>query len=371
LGSLIFVHLLSGELAQANEVTQQFAAMGARTNNAYIEAWASYVQGYIHYQWNSLETASRHFSEAVKQQYFLDQNSPIDNYAGLMFSYEAMQQSDKASETAKLALGFAQQSNNPNYVVLARSAQARLSLLQGDLESAVRWLETADISSDAGTMLFWLEMPRITQCRVLVAQGAEASLREAIERLREHCQLSETAHNAPQTIVISLLQALAYLKQKQADKALTALERAVTLARPGGWIRPFVELGPTMAGLLVHLSQRGVAQDYIAQILAAFPTETTDERPRIETAEPSFVFRPLSPSAGGATGGLVEPLTNRELEVLELMAQRMTNKEIAAQLVVSVGTVKNHAYRINQKLNVRGRRQAVAKATSLGILSTT
>ena len=66
---------------------------------------------------------------------------------------------------------------------------------------------------------------------------------------------------------------------------------------------------------------------------------------------------------------LIEPLTNRELEVLELMAQRLSNKEIATQLVISVGTVKQHAYNINQKLNVRGRRQAVAKASSLGILS--
>jgi len=81
------------------------------------------------------------------------------------------------------------------------------------------------------------------------------------------------------------------------------------------------------------------------------------------------VAGPSSPPTGDATGALVDPLTNRELEVLELMAQRLTNKEIAAQLVVSVGTVKQHAYNINQKLHVKGRRQAVAKATSLGILS--
>ena len=83
----------------------------------------------------------------------------------------------------------------------------------------------------------------------------------------------------------------------------------------------------------------------------------------------SFVARPASPLGGDAAGGLVEALTNRELEVLELMAQRLTNKEIADRLVLSVGTVKQHAYNINQKLNVSGRRQAVAKATSLGILS--
>jgi LuxR family maltose regulon positive regulatory protein len=116
-----------------------------------------------------------------------------------------------------------------------------------------------------------------------------------------------------------------------------------------------------MAELLDRLRWQGVAVDYITQILIGFETTRQDTgsagRPRTE------------PPAGDATGGLVEPLTNRELEVLELMARRLTNKEIAAQLVISVGTVKNHAYNINQKLHVNGRRQAVAKATSLGILS--
>jgi LuxR family maltose regulon positive regulatory protein len=137
------------------------------------------------------------------------------------------------------------------------------------------------------------------------------------------------------------------------------LEHALTLAHPGGLIRPFVELGPTMAGLLEQLHRDGVATDYVERILAALQTE--DEGRRTQGADPSLVLRPSTV--------LIEPLTNRELEVLELMAQRMTNKEIAAQLVLSVGTVKQHAYNINQKLHVRGRRLAVAKAISLGILA--
>jgi LuxR family maltose regulon positive regulatory protein len=76
----------------------------------------------------------------------------------------------------------------------------------------------------------------------------------------------------------------------------------------------------------------------------------------------------LSTPAGDATGGSVEPLTNRELEVLELLARRLTNKEIAAELVVSPATIRTHTYNIYQKLDVHGRRQAVSKASDLGIL---
>jgi LuxR family maltose regulon positive regulatory protein len=211
-------------------------------------------------------------------------------------------------------------------------------------------------------MFYWLEVPHVTKCRVLIAEGSAASLQEAQGYLHTYEQVKEATHNIRQLIDILLLQALVFQKQDKTEEALTVLERAVTLALPGGWIRPFVELGPTMAGLLDELRQRGVAPEYITEILAALPDRAQD-------AASSFVARPLSRPAGDVTGGLVEPLTNRELEILELMAQRLTNKEIAARLVLSVGTVKQHAYNINQKLNVRGRRQAVAKATSLGILS--
>ena len=147
------------------------------------------------------------------------------------------------------------------------------------------------------------------------------------------------------------------------DEACDALERAVALALPGGWIRPFVELGTAMFVLLSQLRSRGVASDYVARVLAAFPEPATD------IAHPAPSPLVATAAAHDLSALLVEPLTNRELEVLELMAQRLTNKEIAARLVLSVGTVKQHAYNIYQKLQVKGRRQAVAKATYLGILS--
>jgi LuxR family maltose regulon positive regulatory protein len=227
------------------------------------------------------------------------------------------------------------------------------------LTSAVRWLRTAGLTTEGGIMFYWLEVPRVTRCRVLIAEGSAAGLQKAEGILRNLEQVKEARHNTRQLIDILLLEAMLHHKQGHTDRTLAALERALGLAHPGGWIRPFVELGPTMAGLLDGLRQQGVVPSYVTQILTAFPTK--DEGRKTDTEPLSFVAGPSS--------SLVEPLTNRELEVLELMAQRLTNKEIAAQLVISVGTVKQHAYNINQKLNVRGRRQAVAKATSLGILS--
>ena len=372
LGSLVFIDLLSGELTKAAQVTLQIRALGLKGKDAYLLAWTSYLQGYLHYCWNELGQAAHHFARAVEGRYVIHTRAAIDGLAGLALTYQAMQQPEEASATLDLFLEFAQQTGDPSYVAVAHSCQARLALLQGNLASAVRWLQTADAATQVGTMFYWLEVPHVTRCRVRIAEGSAASLQKAEANLQHLAQVKEARHNTRQLIDILLLQAMLHQKQGQTDRALVALERAVTLAQPGGWIRPFVELPPPMAGLLEELRRRGVASVYVSQILTAFPANNdadADIRPKTEPGYSAFVARPSSPPAGDTTGGLVEPLTHRELEILELMAQRFSNKEIAAQLVLSVGTVKQHAYNINQKLHVKGRRQAVAKATSLGILS--
>ena len=129
-------------------------------------------------------------------------------------------------------------------------------------------------------------------------------------------------------------------------------------------------------GLLERLGRRDVPQAFIAQILEAF--RTTDHRPQTTTEHTRLDSRPSSVVVGQDVRGpssapeeLYEPLTDRELQVLSLLAQRHTYKEIAAQLFISPGTVRQHTYQIYQKLDVHNRRKAVAKAQTLGILPPT
>jgi LuxR family maltose regulon positive regulatory protein len=212
---------------------------------------------------------------------------------------------------------------------------------------------------------------------VLLALGSPETLLEARDLLARLRQSAEATHSTWRVMEITAMQAVLKEAEGQREEALALLGPVVLWAEPQGFVRLFVDLGPRMAELLEELRRQGVAPEYISQILAAF-APTDDGRPTTKAGlDPSSVAAstlargPSSPPAADATGGSVELLTNRELEVLELMAQRLTNKEIATQLVLSVGTVKQHAYNINQKLNVKGRRQAVTKATSLGILART
>jgi len=173
------------------------------------------------------------------------------------------------------------------------------------------------------------------------------------------------------------LQALLHDARHEDLAALEKLPQALALSEPGGFIRLFVDLGPQMADLLKRLVKQNVAVDYIGRILAAFrddahravpvATDHESQSPRHPIPlSPSLLVSP-SPSLSSSQP-LVEPLTNRELEVLDLVTQRLSTKEIAAKLFISTGTVKKHLSNIYGKLNVNNRRQAGEKAVALGIL---
>jgi len=210
-------------------------------------------------------------------------------------------------------------------------------------------------------MVWWLEIPAVTHCRALLAEGSDESLEKAETKLGELLQLNQDNHNICHMIQMMLLLAMVYQKQGRVDKALTILERAVDLANPGGWIRPFVELGSPMGDLLKRLIKNNVAVEFVGKLLAALEGDESEAVPDVSESKPT-----VEPSVRPQT--LVEPLTNRELDILDLLAQRLQNKEIADKLFISAETVKSHLNNIYQKLNVSNRRDAVEKAKTLGIL---
>jgi LuxR family maltose regulon positive regulatory protein len=151
-------------------------------------------------------------------------------------------------------------------------------------------------------------------------------------------------------IEILLLQALAYEAQRNLPPALVSLERALTLAEPEGYIRIFVDVGQPMAHLLSSVSANGIMPHYARKLLAVFETE-----PHVQVDK--------SPSRA-----MVESLTLREQEVLQLMAAGLSNPEIAAKLVIAVTTVKTHVKNIYEKLQVTNRFQAIVRANESGLL---
>ncbi len=158
-------------------------------------------------------------------------------------------------------------------------------------------------------------------------------------------------------IEILVLQALAHDVQSDTTSAIEALERALMLAEPEGYVQIFVDEGPRMARLLYDVLSLGLFPDYVQRLLTAFPI-----------VEPDYV---RSSKISGTETEIIEPLSDREIEVLQLISEGLTNKEIAARLFLSLHTVKGHARNIYGKLGVNNRTKAVAKGKGLGILSPT
>jgi LuxR family maltose regulon positive regulatory protein len=151
------------------------------------------------------------------------------------------------------------------------------------------------------------------------------------------------------------VQALAHRAQGAFDQALGTLERAIQLAAPGGFVRTFVDLGSPLRSLLTELARQGHDQEYVGRLLAAF------------AAQPDTSASVL-PNRESSLGELIEPLTQRELDVLALLGSRLTNKEIADALHISWQTVTKHTVSIYGKLQVRDRRDAVRRAHTLGLI---
>jgi LuxR family maltose regulon positive regulatory protein len=163
---------------------------------------------------------------------------------------------------------------------------------------------------------------------------------------------AERGERTTKVIEILLLQALALQAADDLAESLARLERALSFAEPEGFIRIFVDEGPQMARLLYEAAIRGIAPDYAQRLLAAFP-----------------VAAPEQPAESKIPGSdLIEPLSERELEVLQLIGDGLSNQDVGKKLFISLHTVKAHTRNIYGKIGAHSRTEAVAKARALGIL---
>jgi LuxR family maltose regulon positive regulatory protein len=194
-------------------------------------------------------------------------------------------------------------------------------------------------------------MEYIAFARILIAQGRLDEATPLLERLLE---AAEAGGRTSRVIEILILQTLAAQSGGDADRAMSTLEQALTLAEPGGFIRILVDEGPPMARLLHEALSQGIAPDYVRRLLAAFPVAEPEQTASLKTQVPK--------------SGLIESLSEREIEVLQLIAEGFTNREIADRLYLSLNTVKVHTRNIYGKLGAHHRADAVAKARALGVL---
>ena len=360
IGSLVFVELTDGELMKARAHGQQLKTEMRVHRIANTEAWSDYLLGCTYLHANELDAASAHFAEAASKRHVLEPKAALETLAGLALTQTLAGQTDEADDTVDRLMTYARDQGGAEIQAVVDSCRARLQVLRGKLTPAMQWARSINPTPTPDALFTWLEVPSMTRARVLVAVGSEEALEDAARQLAAVRQQSESCHFTGQTIEAAVLQSLLREKQGRRDEALQSLQEAVALAAPGGWIRPFIELGQPMADLLGRLAKQTVVTDHLRLLVDAVSRRQS---------QPAGVAAGAVRTAAAGEGWHGEPLTRRELDILELLAHRLQNKEIAARLFVSPETVKTHLKHLYQKLGVTNRREAAA--TAIEILAAT
>jgi LuxR family maltose regulon positive regulatory protein len=348
---LASIYILQGRLHAAASLCRQYLdpirAQGNRF--VYIAGIVNIVLGDVLCEWNFLDEAEQQIRAGLRA------NEPWQNIITQAFGLLALARVLQARGDFAGALRAVEefetrlegQTGPFEYAEDQRTLRVRVQLAFGDLQSAARWAEQIQRSED------FRRHPkryRLTLASICLAQGR---FDEAEKILTEIAATAPAGNSLNRRIQTQLLLAAAAAGQGRAPEAMQILETCLDLAEPEGYLQTFIEIGEPVRDLLaayLRLAAPG-HRLYARKILEAFPPSGSAK------------------TAGEQPGGLVEPLSERELEVLQLIALGKTNQEIAGRLVVARGTIKAHAANIFRKLDVDNRTAAVARARDLGILS--
>jgi LuxR family maltose regulon positive regulatory protein len=290
------------------------------------------------YEWNDLDAAEQHGEQSLQlaRQY----ESIIDRFVfGEVFLARLkLAQGDIDGASAILARTdqSVRQHNFVHRMPEVAAAQVLTLLRQGNLAAATHLAQTHGLP--------------LSQARVHLAQGNPSAALAVLEPFHQQVEAKDWKD---ERLKVMVLQAVALQAHGEKEEALQVLGDALALAEPGGLIRIFVDEGMPMAQLLSKAAAQGIMPDYVGKLLAAFEAEK--QKTENKSSPPPLQI-------------LIEPLSQRELDVLRLIAQGLSNDEIGKRLFLALDTVKGHNRRIYDKLQVQRRTEAVARARELGLL---
>ena len=328
---------LDNQLFQAVESYQQALQLSSDHPQPNITE-AHFGLARIYYEWNNLELAEQHAQSSAQLSRLFDRG--IDRFiVNEMFLARVKISRGDISGAAALISSIEKSVSDHDFThCLPEVAAGKIALLiqQQKLAEALPLAQKYELL--------------LNQARVLILQGDSSA---ALKILDPYCQQMQARDWKDQLLKGITLQALALYSQGEKEKAISGLKEALTMAKAGGFMRLFLDEGAPMASLLTEACLQGIKSDYLNQILSAFKIgrQAGQKQPSLAPDQP-----------------WIEPLSQRELEVLRLIAQGLSNREIAERLFLALSTVKGHSRVIFDKLQVQRRTEAVARAREIGLL---
>jgi LuxR family maltose regulon positive regulatory protein len=311
--------------------------------------------GIVAYQRNELDAALHHLTEGLR---LCRQFGNPDSLAAGLATLAWLRRAQGDVPAALDAMAEAERVSDPTVVDLLNpvpAERARLLLSQGDVVAAARWAEQRGLAAD-DQPTYAREAANLVLARVLLAQDRPDHALDLVDRLHAAAVAQERTGSV---IEIQALRALGLAALGDDDGAVATLAEALTLAEPQGYVRVFVDEGRamgTLLGRLIRTQQFAVPGDHVGRLVRAFQHDiagpASDER-----------------STAAIVPGLVSGLSDRELEVLHLLAAGRQNQDIADELHMALNTVKKHATHIFEKLGATNRTEATARAREFGLLT--
>ncbi len=297
--------------------------------------------GRICYEWNDLDSAGSYGQQALQLAKQYDRLIDRFIFSEVFLARLKLARGEVASAAAMLAntMQTVHQHHFVHRIAEVAAAQVLVFIRQDDLVAAGHLAQTHDLP--------------ISQARVHLARGDAAAALAVLEAHRRHV---EAMNWQDERLRVMVLQAIALHAQGEKAKALKLLDEVLALAEPGGFIRLFADEGIPMVRLLSEAAEHSIQPDYIARLLVVLNAEfqTSADMPGIPNSSPVQLA--------------IESLSQRELEILRLVAHGLSNHEICNQLFLALDTVKGHNRRIFEKLHVNRRTEAVACARKLGLI---
>jgi LuxR family maltose regulon positive regulatory protein len=345
-----------GRLHEAEQVFIEALDLTFRNDGRQIPvAGYAYVYlGGLNFEWNNFESAKRYVLDGIqlceRVGYIMDQ---AVGYCYLARINLAEGDIDSAQDACQSAKELSQLMKDYLYVRRwVEDCQVRLWVAQGNFESLERWVQTCGLSLE-DTPNFKRDMDHIILARALVelAQYRPASsyLEDALTLLSKLQMIAEDAKWNGKLIEILVLQAMALQIAMREEQALHALNKAISLAQPEGYIRTFVDEGLPMGLLLETLLKNGADNDYAQELYATFELNRTADHVL-------------------STQSMIEPLSSRELDVMSMLSTELSGPEIAKEMSIALSTLRFHTRNIYGKLQVNNRRTAVRKARDLDLI---
>ena len=340
--------LQDGRLVSAHHFASLMKERAEQGGFPIMLGWAHFWLGLILFEWDDIEAAREHFEAVTKQLYANHSHAARNGLIGLTFTQALNREWDDAFATVSLANQYdINISGDESWEI--RALLAWLQSMRGDHATALRWTHSLPASVPNQSMLFFIE-PHLMKVRILIAQEVMTALREeALPILDAYDDIARRTNNVRYQIHLGAYRAIVLDLLGEREAALAHLRRALEQGQIGGFTRSFISHGSRMRALLEQ-----VAGDATSR----------------EAAEARRLLGALNPPPRPADNAqmLEEPLTLREMDVLMLMRERLSDKEIAAKLSISVGTVKRHSANLYGKLGVNKRWDAVSRAEEIGLL---